>query len=54
MYLITCYLPLGMAPCPFEYPALAPYAVMQTQHIRFKIRQRKKKYTTYKLHKKFT
>jgi len=34
--IITCYLPLGLAPCPFEGPALAPYPLKQTTHKRFK------------------
>ncbi len=50
--MITCYLLLGLAPCPFERPALAPYPVNQTKQIIFKWygKQDKGKHTMHSTH----
>jgi len=33
LIMMSFYLPLGLAACPVEGPALAPYPLKQTQHM---------------------
>jgi len=47
--IMTCYLPLDLAPCPLEGPAIAPYP-LKTQTHKIQIIQEKQKKTTYALH----
>ncbi len=50
--IITCYLP-GLAPCPFEGPALAPYPKAEPTYIHmiWKNQTKEKETHTYALHK---